>query len=170
MEYSERIRTHRTKQEYISWIRSQNCDWMHVVIHCIPENGAGLGSLQNGPIVKALQWTNCSVERALRNNQPLKKIATWGGDKASNIAPHIHMMIEKPAAGVNEYRRLFISRFQDNAQKAFRNRKINAKVNIFEVSEAESPTDPLVCYVLRPEDEKYGSGLDKVIDKACYLQ
>jgi hypothetical protein len=143
---------------------------MHVVIHCIPEDGAGLGSLQNTPLVKALQWTNSSIDRALGNNQPLRKIATWGGDKASNVAPHIHMMVEKPTAGLNEYRRLFRSRFEDNARKSFRNQKIAPKVDIFEVSETEKPTDPLVCYVLRPEDKKYGSGLDKVIDKACYLQ
>ena len=173
-----RILDRRSKQEYVTWIKSQSCDWMHVVIHCIPPNSVGLGTLQNGPLIKALKWTNCSVDRKLGvRNQRLRKIATWGGDMSIGVVPHIHMMIEKPEAGAVEYRPLFRRRFQNNAGKAFRNRAIAPKVEIFEVSEADyiegreagNPLDKLIRYVLRPEDERYGSGNDKVIDTACYL-
>jgi hypothetical protein len=179
MEYGERIRSRRTKQEYVSWIKSQSCDWLHVVLHCIERNAIGLGTLQNGPLVRALQWTNCAVDRRLGvGGKQLRKIATWGGDKSIGVVPHVHMMIEKPEAGAIEYKNLFRQLFKDNASKAFRSRTIAPKVEIFEVREADfiegrevgNPLDKLVRYVLRPEDEKYGSGNDKVIDKACYLQ
>jgi hypothetical protein len=173
-----RILERRSKQEYVTWIKSQSCEWMHVVIHCIPPNSVGLGTLQNGPLIKALKWTNCSIDRKLGvGSHRLRKIAIWGGDKSIGVVPHVHMMIEKPEAGAIEYKNLFRQRFKDNASKAFRSRTIAPKVEVFEVREADfiegrevgNSLDKLVRYVLRPEDEKYGSGNDKVIDKACYL-
>ena len=93
----------------------------------------------------------------------------WGGEVNTEVATHIHALLEKPSQLTEDFERKTKDKMNALAQRAF---KSSAKTAFYiqKISNADSELQAFGNYCMRWEGKQFGAGTDKLITEIAYLQ
>ena len=93
----------------------------------------------------------------------------WGGEVNTEVATHVHALLEKPSQLTEDFKRKTKDKMNALAQKAF---KSSAKTALFikEISNSDLEPQAFGKYCMRWEGKQFGAGTDKLITELAYLQ
>jgi len=160
----------RARRGLIEFIQSKDCQWLACTFRVNPA-GRNLYSNVDSKkhIFQTIKWTVGYMKNEFNNGKNLLFLPFWGGEFSTQVATHVHALLEKPSQLNEDFERKTKDKMNALAQKAF---KSSAKTALFikEISNSDLEPQAFGKYCMRWEGKQFGSGTDKLITELAYLQ
>ena len=160
----------RSQRGMIEFIKNKDCQWLACTFRVYPTNKALYSqSESNKHIYQTIKWTVGYMKNEFNDGKNLVFLPFWGGEVNTEVATHVHALLEKPSQLTEDFERKTKDKMNVLAQRAF---KSSAKTELFikEISNSDFELQAFGNYCMRWEGKQFGAGTDKLITELAYLQ
>jgi len=160
----------RSQRGMIDFIQNKDCHWLVCTFRVYPTNRALFSQSESRKhIFQTIKWTVGYMKNEFNDGENLVFLPFWGGEVNTEVATHVHALLEKPSQLTEDFERRTKDKMNAFAQRAF---KSSAKTALFieEISNSDFEIQAFGNYCMRWEGKQFGSGTDKLITELAYLQ
>ena len=160
----------RSQQGIIELIQNSECQWLACTLRVNPTNRTRFTQSEtNKHIFQTIKWTVGYMKNEFNDGKNLVFLPFWGGEVNTEVATHVHALLEKPSQLTEDFKRKTKDKMNALAQRAF---KSSAKTALFikEISNSDFELQAFGNYCMRWEGKQFGAGTDKLITELAYLQ
>ena len=154
----------------IDFIKNKDCQWLACTFRVNPTNRTYFSPSESKKYtLQTVKWTIGFIKSEFNCGKNLLFMPFWGGEVNTEVATHVHALLEKPSQLTEEFERKTKDKMNELAQRAFKSSAKTAFV-INEISNLDFELQAFGNYCMRWEGKQFGSGTDKLITELAYLQ